>query len=324
MSRRETNRRPKTECSSITRPRGLKAGGTIGVAAPASPFDPGELQQGVVLVERRGFKVALADAVFSRNGYLAGSDRQRAALLTDLFTDPAIDAVFCARGGFGSIRVLPLLDYSRIGRHPKILVGYSDVTALLVALHCRCRFVTFHGPMLSTLPSADDESVEALFEVLAGYHPVDYRFAKPVNLMPGKASGPVLAGNLTTLCHLTGTPFQPVYDGCILVIEDRGEAPYRLDRMLNHLKLAGCLDRIAGLVIGSFEDCGSASALFDIVLSLFAESPIPIAAGLAFGHGRSNLTLPIGLAATLDADRGRLTYRLPATVNPNEGPAKIS
>lgn len=313
MSRRETLPYGKIRHGTPLIPPRLRPGDTIGIAAPASPFDTEPFYMGVGLLEAAGFKVLVPKNLFLRNGYLAGTDSQRAGLFMEMFTDPVVKAVFCARGGFGSMRILPLLDYACIRAKPKILVGFSDVTALLAALYCRCDLVTFHGPVVAGLPDLDEPSLAALMAAIAGPAPVDIRAPRGVAVCPGSGTGPVLAGNLTTLCHLIGTAYMPRTRGHLLLLEDRGEAPYRLDRMLSQLRLAGCLEGIAGLACGSFDDCGQPDELARIVADHFTGRRFPVLTGLEVGHGKRNLTVPIGLMATLDADQGRLTYHHPAT-----------
>ena len=313
MSRRYTILGYSKKRGSPVIPHRLENGDTIGIVAPASPFDKDQFYSGVKLLESKGFKVRIPKKIFRKNGYFAGLDNQRAALIMELFNDPGIKAIFCARGGFGSMRILPLIDFGRIRNQPKILVGFSDVTALLAALYVQCDLVTFHGPVVASLPSIDEMSVGALIAAIAQETPVELSATKGEVIRSGIGVGPVLAGNLTTLCHLIGTPFQPVSSGHILLFEDRGEAPYRLDRMLTHLQLAGFLDEIAGAAFGYFEDCGNPKEFMRILTDRFKDAPYPVLTGIEFGHGKRNLTLPVGLEATLDANRGCLTYHAPAT-----------
>jgi muramoyltetrapeptide carboxypeptidase len=232
-------------------------------------------------------------------------------LLTQLFLDESVKAIMCARGGFGSLKVLPLLDYELIRQHPKAVVGYSDITALLSALTERCGWVTFHGPMIATLPETDADSARSLTDALSADFPLMIKPEGGVPLRPGVAVGPVIGGNLTTLCHLIGTPYEPVWAGRILFIEDRGEALYRIDRMLTHLKLAGCLDGLAGLVIGGFEGIEIMTEVWRVVMSVTQTATYPIAAGFPMGHGPRNVTVPLGLVATLDAGEPFLTFQQP-------------
>ena len=295
-------------------PPRLRPGDAIGITAPASPFDREQFYLGVGLLETAGFKVLVPKNIFLKNGYLAGTDAQRAELVMEMFTDTEIKAILCARGGFGSMRILPLLDYACIRENPKIVVGFSDVTALLAALYSRCDMVTFHGPVVAGLPGLDEQSLAALMSAIAGPSPIDINAPQGEAVCPGSSTGPVLAGNLTILCHLIGTPFMPPTQGHLLLLEDRGEAPYRVDRMLSQLRLAGCFETIAGLAFGSFDDCGQPDELSRIFADHFGDRRFPVLTGLDVGHGKRNLTIPIGITATLDADRRRLTYHHPATM----------
>ncbi|MFZ0725456.1 MAG: LD-carboxypeptidase [Desulfobacterales bacterium] len=313
MSRCETPNGGKGQVRELLLPPRLQPGDTIGVAAPASPFNREQFYRGVALLETAGFKVAVPGNLFRKNGYLAGTDAQRAQLFMELVMDPAVKAVFCARGGFGSMRMLPLLDFARIRENPKIVVGFSDVTALLAAIYSRCGLVTFHGPLVVGLPEIDGPSQAALMAAVTGTAPVVISVPDGEPVCPGSATGPVLAANLTTLCHLIGTPFMPPLQGHLLLLEDRGEVPYRVDRMLSHLRLAGCLEQIAGLAFGSFEACGRPDELARIIAEHVAGRRFPVLTGLDVGHGARNLTIPVGLEATLDADRRRLTYHGPST-----------
>jgi len=221
--------------------------------------------------------------------------------------------VLCARGGFGSLRTLNMVDFDAIGRHPKIFIGFSDITALLAALGKYAAMVTYHGPTLTCLAEASRESRDHLAGTLASAVPREVRGVGGPVLRGGQASGVLVGGNLTTLCHLLGTPFSPDYAGNILLLEDRGEAPYRIDRMLTQMRLAGCLEAVSGVVLGSFEGCGQAADIHRIVTDAFGADGIPILAGMPIGHGRCNLTVALGLAARLDTDVGTLSFSATAT-----------
>ncbi len=300
--------------SSCQRPRRLNTGNTIAIAAPAGPADEAVLHQTIAAIEAKGFSVHIPEGIFSRAGYLAGSDIHRARMLNRLFSDPAVDAVFCARGGFGSMRLLPHLDFDLIRVHPKIFVGFSDISVLLSVFAEHCGIVTFHGPVLGTLVSADRHTWEPLWQALTCDHPLVVPAEKPVALRAGSASGIVSGGNLSTLCHLTGTAFAPRFRNRLLFLEDVGEPAYKIDRMLTQMKLSGALDGVAGILLGSFDDCCPAGELHRIVADIFQEKPIPILAGFTIGHGKRNHTLPLGMNATLDTAAGHLRYDEPPTI----------
>lgn len=289
-------------------PSRLKPGDTIGVAAPASPFDRDKFWRGIAVLKAMGLSVAIPELIFENEGYLAGSDKQRAQVLNQLFADPAIDAIICARGGYGSIRLLQSIDFQTIKANPKLFVGFSDISALLASFYSKCGLVTVHGPVVTTLADAPPETVEALRTFFySGQVPVIFP-ENGVTIKAGIASGPVIGGNLTTLCHLMGTPFEPDFAGHILFLEEIGEALYRIDRMLTQMKLAGIFEKIEGVVLGSFEKCGRREKIYELVDHVFHDMDVPILAGLGIGHGQSNAMLPVGLQASIDAERQIFSY----------------
>jgi muramoyltetrapeptide carboxypeptidase len=298
----------------IRRPARLKPGARIGIVAPAGPYDDETFGRGVYILEKMGFEVFVPPQLIEARGYLAGSDRRRAQFVNELFADKSIDAVMCARGGYGSIRILPLLDYPTLADNPKVFIGFSDITVLLNVLNHRCGMATFHGPVVTSLADSSDESRIALLQAVSSDTGCEVKVPGGTAVKGGSGTGAVCGGNLTTLCHLVGTPYVPSFTNKILFLEDRAEAPYRIDRMLVHMKLAGCFENLAGIVLGSFEDCGSMESILNIVSEIFAPYPIPILAGLDAGHGENNITIPVGVEATLDADRHVLSYRQAATV----------
>lgn len=296
------------------RPPRLRPGDTIGVVAPAGPFERKLFSQGLSTLEAMGFQICVPKEIFEKTGYLAGDDAHRAQLVNRLFKDPAIHAIVCARGGFGSLRILPRLDFDAIRENPKIFMGFSDITALLTAITTLGGLVSFHGPVVTTLANALKNTRDALSAAILSDAPLEVQSANGVVIRAGRAQGPVIGGNLTTLCHLLKTPFEARFKNHILLLEDRGEALYRIDRMLFQMKLAGCFEGIAGLVLGSFEGCGSLEDVFQVFEEHFKDIPVPILAGFDVGHGEQNLTIPIGLDATLDADRHMLSFDEPATI----------
>lgn len=285
----------------------------MGVVTPASPCPAEELRAGCAVLESFGLQVTVDAGTEYHLRYLAGSDEERAARLSGSFADKTLKALFCTRGGYGSMRILPRLPYALLRRSPRALVGFSDLTALLSACCRHAGVVCFHGPTVSTLPTSDEESLASFWHALAGDEPVTVQVLEPICLRPGEAAGPVFGGNLTMLCHLVGTRFLPPLKGALLFIEDRKEALYRIDRMLTHLIQAGLLAGIAGLVVGTFSDCGSPGDLLDLFRERLAPFSFPVLAGFPVGHGSRNITLPLGLTATLDAEAGILTYHQAAT-----------
>ena len=297
----------------IRLPSRLKPGDKIGIAAPAGPFDRDTFFRGVHIFEEKGFEVFFPDGLLEATGYLAGSDDHRAQLVNQLFADNSIDAIVCARGGYGSLRILPLLDYDVIAKNPKVFVGFSDITALLTVLFARCGLVTFHGPVVTSLADAHELTVSSLFQTITSDGKLEIEVPNGITMSPGTGSGILAGGNLATLCHLVGTPFAPNFTNNILFLEDRAEAPYKIDRMLMQMKHADCFDGIAGIVLGSFEECGPVEDILTIIKDVLGDFQVPVLAGLTAGHGQLNFTLPMGMDVSLDADRHLLSYHRAAT-----------
>ncbi len=294
-------------------PPRLAPGDRVGIAAPSGGFDREALLEGCAIIAEMGFEPVIPEGIHAREGYLAGPDKHRAEGIQALLADPGIKAIFCARGGYGTLRILSLLDYPRIRNSPKAVIGFSDITALLYTLYKACGWVTFHGPLATTLPLEDWDSRNALKKALTANEPLQYEIPDGIMIQGGRAQGPLLGGNLATLCHLVGTPFHPSFSGRILFLEDRGEPPYRIDRMLTQMKLAGCFAGIRGVVLGAFTEGAPVEEVIRLVSQCFAGTDIPILGGMAAGHTHPNRVFPLGLPALLDADRSLLEYRMPAT-----------
>jgi muramoyltetrapeptide carboxypeptidase len=283
----------------------------VRVVAPASPFDRADLERGLaVLSGRLGLVPRHRDDLWASDGYLAGDDARRLEEWREAVADPQASAIFCARGGYGTMRLLRGIDPAPLLARPKLLVGFSDVTALHALLN-RAGLATVHGPVVTQLGRAPDDAVEHLWALLSGEAPRPGPWDPPAPgaglaggavVAPGRASGPLLGGSLTLLAHLCGTPFLPPLEGAILVLEDVGEAPYRLDRCLTQLSLAGALDGLAGVAVGRLTGCdpgdGSAAAA---VRRLVRALGVPAIEGLPVGHENRNLALPLGPRATLVA-----------------------
>lgn len=288
-------------------PRCIRPGDCIAVIAPASPFEPSDFYNGLELIERMGFRVQFSQGIFNRSGFLAGTDADRAAQLNDAFYDNTVQAILCARGGYGSMRILPYLDYDAICCNPKLLMGFSDITALLCALYRCSGLIGCHGPVLSTLKQMGSKTIDSVLNLLTKVDLLSISLENGIILRPGKATGPLICGNLTTLCHLVGTAYQPPMHGHILLIEDHGEKPYRIDRMLTQMKLAGVFNGLQGVGVGSFDQCGEMYEIFDIIIRTFSSMEIPILAGFEIGHGAENIAVPFGSFSILDADRQEMT-----------------
>ena len=291
------------------KPPCLRRGDTIGVVAPAGAIDDAALQRGVAFLEAAGFRVRLGAAVAERVRYLAGSDAARAEDLAVMVRDPSVAAVFAARGGYGSGRLLPRLDPRLFRAHPKAVVGHSDLTFLLNDLVQRAELVSFHGPMVSWF-AEKPEAVSDLLTRLAGGG-ADSAEA-PLVLREGRADGPLIGGCLSIVTAMLGTRFAVETKGRLLFLEDVNEQPFRIDRMLTQLKQAGAFDGIAGILFGEmpgcFEDAGV--TLADLVADICGDGDYPIVSGLPSGHGSGTLTLPLGLPARLSGST--LTFLEPA------------
>jgi muramoyltetrapeptide carboxypeptidase len=296
-------------------PPRLHPGDTIGIVAPAGSFERKSIQPGLGFLSRMGFHTFVPENILGGKGYLAGSDEHRAGILNDLFGDKAIKGIFCARGGFGSMKILSRIDYPLIRRNPKIFLGFSDISAILYALYIRCGLVSFHGPVLTTLKGAGIMTKKSLISAVSSDEKKRIFSKGKKVISPGKAKGVVIGGNLTTLCHLIGTPFHPRFSGSILVLEDKGEPDYRIDRMLTQMKLAGCFEGIAGIALGSFLECGDESRIYELFEELFKAESIPILAGFEIGHDLENITIPFGITATLDTETNSLHYHESATAD---------
>lgn len=292
----------------IIRPHRLHAGDTIGIVAPAGPFDQESFEQGVAMIQNMGFATKTDPRLFAQEGYLAGTDASRAAQVNAMVADTEVKAVICARGGYGSLRILEALDFAAFGSSAKAFIGFSDITALHRAILLRSSLVTLHGPMVTTLPNCDEESRNSWYRALTEPSAPSMNLSHARVLKAGKAEGVLTGGNLATLCHLTGTAWGEDFGGRILLLEEIGEAPYRIDRMLTQMKMAGLFTGLAGLVLGSFENCGSMDEIDALVQELFADMSLPIVSGVPVGHGRSNWTLPLGVAAGLDTTAGELRF----------------
>lgn len=288
----------------LCKPRALPKNGTIGVIAPASPVDAEKLNRGVRYLESLGYRVEVGRSAYAVEGYLAGDDTARLDDLMEMFTRPDIDAIFCARGGYGSSRLLARIDYAAIARNPKIFVGYSDITALHLALYRHAGLLTFSGPMVAVEFAAGiDSRTEAFFwRLLSDPRPVGQLPAwesHPAVLRHGEAEGQILAGCLSILASIAGTPFFPATASSILLFEEIGELPYRVDRAFAQLQLAGLMEKVAAVLIGQFCDCdpepGKPSWAIDEVLrDYFGAAGYAVVSGIEYGHNAVKLTIPIG------------------------------
>lgn len=291
------------------KPPRLKAGARIGVVAPAGCVDEQALALGVEAIRKEGFDVELAPNINATKGYLAGDERSRVNDLESFFRRPDIAAIFCARGGFGSMQIIPHINRD-LHSHAKIFAGYSDITLLLNWLLQAYGMVTFHAPMVAMdlARGLRGRSQEQFWGLLTGKRKT-WQMALGEVIRAGKAEAEMMGGCLSLLVTTLGTPYEIDTTGRILFLEDIGEKPYRVERMLTHLKMAGKLANLAGLVFGDFTDCEGEGPrdIREVVIELFHRAAYPVVMGLAAGHGQENLTLPFGVSMLLDGDAGTLS-----------------
>lgn len=292
----------------IKKPSRLIAGDTLGIIAPSSPFDKYKFRNGLSVIEEMGFTVFFPETIFEQKGYLAGSDAHRTHILNSMFRDSDIKGIICARGGYGALRILPMIDFDAVALNPKVFIGCSDVTVLLNMFYSKCGLVSLHGPMIESLAKASDQTKQSLCDMLLKEQDLTIDCENRVVIHSGVASGIMAGGNLTTLCHLVGTPFEPDFSGQILLLEDIGESLYRIDRLLMHMKLAGCFEHIRGIVLGSFKGCGEPDLVYQVFDDIFSNDSFPILAGFDIGHDEPNLTIPFGINASFNTTDGRLKF----------------
>ena len=298
----------------MIKPPALAHGDTIAIVAPASPFDRETFERGVERLQGLGFGIRYDQEIFRNERYLAGKDEARAEQIHRWFSDSEIRAIFCARGGYGSLRLVEYLKPSIIRANPKIFVGYSDITTLLLYLQRRCSLITFHGPMI--VPDLGQEDVfpraqDHLFRLLSHPQPLGELPGAGIEVIrKGSASGVLTGGCLTLIALSIGTPFEIQTGGSVLFLEDVGEAPYRIDRLLTYLKVAGKLEGVRGLVFGQMEGCHSAGGSPDelpaIIGDVLRGLKVPILYNFPSGHGGNNWILPFGARVTVDGDKGLL------------------
>jgi muramoyltetrapeptide carboxypeptidase len=308
----------------VSKPPPLRKGDTIGLVAPASPVPAETVRAAAANLERRGFTVKVAPGSEARRGYLAGTDAARAEALNGFLRDPSVKAVLCLRGGFGSPRILDRVDYDAIRRDPKVIIGYSDITALLLAVQRRAGVVTFHGPMGGEWAPGrgiTPYSEKYFWDAFADRSPLftdwggerAHGMKEPTALAGGSAEGILTGGNLSVLCSLLGTPYEIDTRDSILFLEDVSERPFRIDRMLNQLRLAGKLGQARGILLGAFTNCedpnpSSSLSLGEVFTDYFATLGVPVLADYPAGHTADQATLPIGIRVRLDATARKLSF----------------
>lgn len=311
------------------RPPALRAGDTVGIIAPAGPIDPSALEAGCAALVGRGYKPFYLPSILDRDTYFAGSFTRRLDELHQMFSRPNVKAIVCARGGYGCNYLLPHLDLGLIRAHPKIFIGYSDITTLLTYLCDVAPLVVFHGPMINRDARPDGVDEGAWFAAVASGEPYLREFP-PYEVQPlveGSAEGMLYGGCLSLLCASLGTPHEIQTRDTVLFLEDVAEPAYRIDRMLMHLKLAGKFDGVRGVIFGEMLDCGRGSGgytLQDVVRRVLGDLGVPIAYGLKSGHvSRRNFTLPLGVPARLEVG-SQVALRTEAAVTQQPVPVPVA
>jgi len=310
------------------RPGRLKQGDRIGLVTPGSSVSEEQLKDCVTKLEEMGFQPTWNDSVLSEYGYFAGKDRERADELMEMFTREDVDAIWCVRGGYGSIRILDLLDYDQIRKNPKVFIGYSDITALLSAIYQVSGLVTFHGPVgTSDFNKFSRKSIKKVLLEPGAEYKYPYKRDKGTRNNPefdrytlngGKAEGILIGGNISVLDSIIGTPYEPDFENKVVYLEEIGEKTYRVDKMLFHLLSGTNLKQAAGIVMGVFGECNINDAptlsLKEALDDLLIPLGIPVSYGLSFGHIKRMVTIPTGIRASMDADKNSFRLLEPAVV----------
>lgn len=306
----------------MIKPKALRKGDTIGLIAPSSPIredNTAEVEKSVAALKAQGFNVVVGESCYSRYGYLSGTDEVRAADINRMFSDKGIDAVFCLRGGYGTPRILDMIDYEIIRSNPKLFNGYSDITGLHIAFNKICELVTLHGPtpayeMTGDFPAFSKESyLRAITSVEPLGELVNPDGEEIKCLVPGKAEGRLVGGNLSLIIATIGTPYEIDTKDRIFFIEEVGEHTYRVDRMLTQLRLAGKFKDCAGVVLGDFANCDVeygddyGLSLLQVFKDIISPAGKPVIHNLKAGHCSPKITIPLGVKAQLDADRCSLS-----------------
>lgn len=301
----------------MIKPKALKFGDTVGIIAPASPTTEERVKKAHDKLIQMGFKVKMGKSPYERYGYLSGSDSIRAEDINEMFRDKEVDGIICIRGGYGTPRILDLLDYEAIKNNPKVFVGYSDITALHIAFTQIADLVTYHGPMVASdmIGNFSQFSKNNLYKAIMETDPIG-KISNPqgeeiITINGGIAEGNIIGGNLSLIVDTIGTPYEIDVNGKILFIEEIGEEPYNIDRMLNQLRLAGKLHDAVGIILGDFNNCVSEKHDENLTLEQVIEDHIkpvgkPTIYNLQAGHCEPMVTIPFGVRARLDADKKEL------------------
>jgi muramoyltetrapeptide carboxypeptidase len=308
---------------SLIKPKPLSKGDTIGLVTPSSSISRASFEKALSNLDTLGFYVKYSENMRVRKGFLAGTDQQRVADLHAMFTDESVAGIVCARGGYGAGRILSMLDYELIRNNPKVFVGYSDITALHFAIQKYAGLITYHGPVGAsdftkfTQDSFEDVLMKSKRRYEFGVQDIQKDNPSHIVISGGEATGLLVGGNLSLIISLMGTPYDIDFENKLVFIEEIGESPYKVDRMLTQLLNSGKLDKAAGIVMGIFNDCetketdpdyDTSLSLKEVLLDRLGKFKIPIAYGLPFGHISNNATIPFGIKANFDAEKGSLTY----------------
>ncbi|MFH0925146.1 MAG: LD-carboxypeptidase [bacterium] len=305
----------------MIKPNALKFGDNIGIVAPAGPLVKDIFFSGVDQLKSLGFKTKFNKDIFAKKGYLAGHDQRRAEELNKMFLDPEIKAIICARGGYGSARLIPLIDKAGIKKNPKIFMGFSDITSLHLSINKECSLVTFQGPMVASdqLINLKELTRHSLLDTLTKpLPPPELYISRDTIVREGYGQGALVGGCLSILIHSLGTSYEVDTDNKILFLEDWREAPYSIDRMLTHLKLANKFDKVKGVLFGDMSFYprrkDNKKYLKGLIEDIFKGYKFPICIDLPFGHGSENVVLPLGVKVTLDTSKGIMTFNEPAVI----------
>lgn len=314
----------------LRRPPALRPGDTVGIVAPSRPvLEPAQYRRGKAVLRSLGFALREGRTVRLRRGWMAGTPQQQAADLHRMFADPQVQAIIAQAGGTSAIRVLPHLDYELIAEHPKPFIGMSDITTYHLALYTRCGLVGFHMDDVSfglglnyarAAPELQARARDLTLRLLTQARPLGELATwsgQRVAWRSGRCSGPLIGGCLQVLCRLLGTPYFPplaAFEGALLFWEDTGQSVYSIDRLLWQLRLAGVLERIAGMLVGTLEgpEAEAAPSVREVTLEATEDYGYPILAGMEFGHGIVNMPMPVGVRAQMDADRRTFALLEPA------------
>ncbi|MEH2353553.1 S66 peptidase family protein [Nostoc sp.] len=303
----------KPSLNTIRKPPRLQAGDTVGLIAPAGIVDAKDIEAAQKSISQLGLKVKLGKHILDRYGYLAGKDSDRAQDVNLMFSDRTIKAIIPMRGGWGCNRILPLLNYSLIRSHPKIIIGYSDITTLLLAINARSQMVTFHGPVATS--TWNQFTVDYFKRILFNGEAVTMQNLNPSEvrleiIAPGKARGKLVGGNLSVLSAMVGSPYLPFWNKSILFVEEVGEDVYRIDRMLTQLKTTGILNQITGFIFGQCTKCSLGDepsfTLMQVLQQHILPLGIPAWYGSMIGHIKDKFTLPVGVDVEIDAELGTI------------------